>query len=216
MTWIKICGTTNLEDAECAIEAGANALGFVFARSPRQVDGEQARQIISELPAEIEKIGVFDGGSAEEIRATAEHAGLTAIQIYCDQDPALGAKLAADLGIPAYLAISAASLGHGLVVKGLETMVRGIVIDSGNAAQRGGTGQRFDWAAARPFIQCCSRIYPVIVAGGLKPENVGEAVRLLQPWGVDVVSGVERSPGRKDPEKLRAFVKTVRRAEQEE
>ncbi|HWZ43563.1 MAG TPA: phosphoribosylanthranilate isomerase [Candidatus Saccharimonadales bacterium] len=212
-TWIKICATTSVEDGLAAIAAGADALGFVFAPSKRQVTAEQARAIIRALPAGIERIGVFQDETVERIRETVEHAGLTAVQLHGDETPQMIAALsapgprAARIGIIKTIVVkdgfheklSRLAQDH----EGIDSML----LDSG-----GGSGRTFDWQAVRPLLSAAGM--RLIVAGGLTPANVSEAIRMFSPWGVDVVSGVEREPGRKDPEKLKAFVAAVRRTEQ--
>jgi phosphoribosylanthranilate isomerase len=212
-TWIKICATTSVEDGLAAIAAGADALGFVFAPSKRQVTAEQARAIIAGLPAGVERVGVFQNETAARIRETVTHAGLTAVQLHGEETPELVGELFSRgpreprIGVIKSIVVrddfqerfAALCRNHA----GMDSML----LDSG-----GGSGRTFDWQAVRPLLQ--SSGMRLIIAGGLTPENVGEAIRTFSPWGVDVVTGVEREPGRKDPEKLKAFVAAVRRAEQ--
>ena len=210
-TWIKICGTTCLEDALSSIAAGADALGFIFAPSKRQVSPGQAQQIISELPREIERIGVFMNSSAAEIAEIVSRVELTGIQMHGKEVPQEVYN-----SLPSDRRNSMRTIKTVLVQQGSEItlddagapgVVGAWLLDSG-----AGSGKTFDWQAAR--AQLGERKGTFIVAGGLTPENVGEAMRIMKPWGVDVVTGVEREPGRKDPEKLKAFVAAVRRAEQ--
>jgi phosphoribosylanthranilate isomerase len=212
-TWIKICGTTSLEDALSSIAAGADALGFIFAPSKRRVSMEQAQQIISQLPRDIERIGVFMNSSAAEIGSVVSAVELTGIQMHGEESPAavyanlpparrdtmrkiktIQVKPGYELGFDRYA--------------GAPGEIDAWLLDSG-----AGSGKTFDWKIARK--QLGERQERFIVAGGLTPENVGDAIRSFNPWGVDVVTGVEREPGRKDPEKLKAFVAAVRRVEQE-
>ena len=217
MTWIKICGTTNLEDALMAVEAGADALGFVFyEKSPRNVDPGVVRGITSRLPAKIEKVGVFVNEIEDSICEIADHAGLTTIQLHGDnENPQL-----ADLIVgrwPRFKVVVGISMHHPKPEDRAMTWPSGAVhaflADTGNSSKYGGTGKTFDWRASRPSIEAITRLRPVIVAGGLNPSNVAEAIRILNPWGVDVVSGVEASPGKKDPEKVRAFINAVKQAD---
>ncbi|HEY1526491.1 MAG TPA: phosphoribosylanthranilate isomerase [Candidatus Angelobacter sp.] len=207
--WIKICGTTCIEDALNSIEAGADALGFIFAPSKRRVTTEQAQRIINELPRDVERIGVFMDSSAVEIAAVASNVDLTGIQLHSGESTAEVYKC-----LPAARRDAVRKIKTILVQPGLElrfdgqTGVDAWLLDSG-----AGSGKTFDWQSAR--AQLGERQGKFILAGGLTPENVGEAIRTFRPWGVDVVTGVEREPGRKDPEKLKAFVAAVRRAEQE-
>lgn len=210
--WIKICATTCIEDALASIEAGADALGFVFAPSKRQVSAEQAEKIAASLPPDVERIGVFCNEPAERVAEIAEQVGLTGIQLHGDETPEFVRGLRAGLSGQRKLTI----IKTVLVDDNFETRfaqagnsseyVDCILLDSG-----GGTGRTFDWKRAEPLLARNQK--RLIVAGGLNPGNVGDAIRKFSPWGVDVVSGVERGPGRKDPEKVKAFVEAVRRAE---
>lgn len=206
-TWIKICGTTCVEDALSAIEAGADALGFIFAQSKRRVTPEQAQAIIRELPEDVERIGVFMDESAETIMATVKQAKLTAVQLHGDESPHLAFALHDKTGVIQTILVRPGFAERMDGFLGRREAPDNILLDAG-----AGSGKTFDWEAARAAIGQRSRSF--IVAGGLTPDNVGEAIRAFHPWGVDVVTGVEREPGRKDPEKLKAFVTAVRRAEQ--
>jgi phosphoribosylanthranilate isomerase len=217
MTWVKICGTTNLEDALVAVDAGADALGFVFhPESPRNVRPDVVGNIVSRLPAKIEKVGVFVGdrvGGIAAKRRIAHEAGLTAIQPY--GPPSLRTlREWISLDRKLFVAWPADRVLNGrfggfkwrFEAKG---RVRAILLDSGTAKQAGGTGEAFDWTKAETVLSAVEE-FEFVVAGGLTPENVGEAIGILKPWGVDVASGVEARPGKKDPEKVRAFVRAVR------
>jgi phosphoribosylanthranilate isomerase len=232
MTWIKICGITNLEDAKIAVDAGADALGFIFYdKSPRKTDPETTRRIVADLPAQVEKVGVFVLQDSESAAQIAEHAGLTSLQIHVrlplrlepNQNRELGA-VAAARPQKFYLAMPAAwFLGEGPVTANLSSLIEKrperpfdtILLDSGTPDQPGGTGKTFDWEKAAPRFEQMSRGINVIVAGGLDPANVSDAIRILKPWGVDVASGVEARPGKKDPEKVRDFVRAVREIEKD-
>jgi phosphoribosylanthranilate isomerase len=230
MTWIKLCGTTNLEDALMAAEAGADALGFVFhGKSPRNVMPEVVREIVKELPEKIEKLGVLPDGSFKECMEIARQCGLTGVQLYPsihtigDSSRAYGAGPTLK---KIYLVFSAADLledkprtivdfaGFGKLPNPQNSNPFGtVILDSGTSQSPGGTGKVFDWEAAVPLVETMRETVKVVVAGGLNPENVAEAIRILNPWGVDVVSGVEASPGKKDPEKVRAFIAAVKQAD---
>ncbi len=215
MLWIKICGTTNLDDARAAIAAGANALGFVFAPSPRQIAPDAAAAIVRELPAEIEKIGVFANETPERIAAIAQEAGLTAAQLHGDETAAAARALQVCVNGRRLRLFKTLHMSNGHAPEFAETRALGqfydaLLLDAGTPAQRGGTGRVFDWDDAERVVSLVRVTSKVVIAGGLTEENVGEAVRRFQPWGVDVVSGVERAPGQKDPEKLRAFVAAAR------
>jgi phosphoribosylanthranilate isomerase len=241
MTWVKICGTTNLEDALTAVEAGADAVGFVFyEKSPRKISVEAAREIVERLPEGVEKIGVFvHGGELDPIKVLLE-AGLTGTQTYVSVESgagrdggvgtdvsllpkrarflmALPMKLVGeDEGQIQDLASSFANWGknrpEGFTIP--EGLLDTFVLDSGDLRQPGGTGTTFDWERAVPVAEGMRKGgVRLVLAGGLTAENVADAIGILQPWGVDVASGVEARPGKKDPEKVRAFVKAVRDAE---
>ena len=222
MTWVKICGMTNLEDALVAVEAGADAVGFVFyEKSPRCVTVETAREIVEKLPESVEKVGVFAGDSLARVEAIGTEAALNSLQVYPFSGPKDGAgveRLNADCPFQKriYFALPIQkflSEEHAItldVVAKPKGRFSALLLDSGGGQHPGGTGLPFDWNKAAPLVAQLSRTEYVVIAGGLTAENVGEAMVTLQPWGVDVVSGVEASPGKKDPEKVRAFVRAVR------
>jgi phosphoribosylanthranilate isomerase len=209
--WIKICGNTSLEDALLGAEAVADAVGFVFAPSPRHVTVEQVAAITPKLPSSIEKIGVFVDSSFDEIETAVRECGLTGVQLHFDGTEELPQRLREKFG-PGLRIVRALHYGPDVVERiGVLTGNRSIdavLIDSRTATAVGGTGTSFDWNAAKAVFRGAG--VRLIVAGGLTPSNVSEAVRKLLPWGVDVVSGVEITPGRKDPAKVRAFVKNAR------
>ena len=211
--WIKICANTTLEDALLAAEAGADALGFVFAPSPRQVTLAQAAAIVPHLPASVEKIGVFVDASFEEVSATVEAVGLTGVQLHFDTSPELSAQLRRRFGLSLRIVRVVHFTGDSPAVTPNDENIDGVLVDSRTATAVGGTGIAFDWDAAREGLFGRSGGIRLIAAGGLSPENVAEAIAKLQPWGVDVVSGVELSPGRKDADKVRKFIANARSAE---
>ena len=221
MTWIKICGITNLEDAELAVDAGADALGFVFyEKSPRRVDVETARAIVARLPERIEKVGVFVEQTPDELRKVAEQAGLTAVQLYGDssQDLLLGSPIPIDqqIGVEKLILVFPGERlkeGSFAISENAKEKIYAVLFDSGSGTTPGGTGTTFNWEQTHGMVQAISLTVPVIVAGGLNSSNIGDAVRVFQPFGVDVASGTEAKPGRKDPEKVRAFVEAVKRAD---
>jgi phosphoribosylanthranilate isomerase len=214
--WIKICANTSLADAQLAAEAGADAVGFVFAPSPRRVTAEQAAQIVPHLPEALEKIGVFVDAGFEEIAATVEAAGLTGVQLHFDAPPALAGQLRERFGpklrILAVVHFDARA-GERVAAMAGDGNIDALLVDSRTAAAVGGTGHTYDWDAARRRIFGAGGQIKFVAAGGLTPENVAEAIATLRPWGVDVVSGVELAPGRKDPAKVRAFSERARAAE---
>ena len=213
--WIKICGNTSVEDAHLAAEAGADAVGFVFAPSPRRVTAGQVAAIVPRLPLALEKIGVFVDAEFEEIAATVEAAGLTGVQLHFDATAELAAQLRArfrpELRILGVVHFDARA-GKRVAAIARDTNVDALLLDSRTAAAAGGTGVAFDWDAARGLIFDADGAVKFIAAGGLTPENVAQAIATLRPWGVDVVSGVEAAPGRKDPTKVRAFINNARAA----
>jgi phosphoribosylanthranilate isomerase len=223
--WIKICGTTNLGDALAAVEAGADALGFVFAESARRVTAKTVAEITRHLPANVEKIGVFVAETPDEIKSIADQAGLTAVQLNRPVAiPGIGVETIPVLhmsrmefeqgdnknnGVP-----HPSPSGEGAI---FDNSVKRLLLDSGSSDKGGGTGKRFDWERASRFLKSSGleARFKIIVAGGLAPDNVAEAIRVFRPFGVDVVSGVEREKGRKDPDKVRAFIAAARAAERE-
>lgn len=217
--WVKICGTTSLEDALLAAEAGADAVGFVFAaESPRRVEPKQVAEIVAQLPKSIEKVGVFLNERPARIREIVKSTGLTTVQLYGAEPVALAAQLYPEgekrpriyCAISMKTVFSAANAAAALRVTRERPVYDAVLVDSGSASRGGGTGLTFDWERARPFINGLKKSGKVIVAGGLKPENIARAIEIFRPWGVDVCSGVEREPGKKDPEKVRAFVAAAR------
>ena len=214
-TWIKICGTTSIDDALQSIEAGADALGFIFAPSKRRVTPDHARQIINVLPGSIEKIGVFMNAGAMQIRSVVNEVnGLTGIQMHGEGDfpPEVYSYLPKDrrdnLRKIKTVLVQECFEGTWDTFAVVPDVVDSWLFDSGS-----GSGKTFDWKMAREKLG--HRQGQFVIAGGLNPENVEEAMRTFKPWGVDVVSGVEREPGRKDPEKLKAFIAAVRKAEKQ-
>jgi phosphoribosylanthranilate isomerase len=229
--WIKICANTSLEDALLAAgtgapadrsssvgwEAGADAVGFVFAPSPRRVTVAQVAAIVPRLPATLEKIGVFVDAPREEIESTVHTCGLTGVQLHFDAAPDLPARLRDRLGselrILRVIHFGAGSAGEAAAII-RDPHVDAVLVDSRTATAVGGTGVAFDWLAASKtlFQNANPRERRLVAAGGLTPENVAEAIATLRPWGVDVVSGVEAAPGRKDPAKVRDFIANAKAA----
>lgn len=228
MTWVKICGTTNLADANTAVAAGADALGFIFAESPRRIAPAEARKIIETLPAWVGKVGVFVNETPERMHEIITECRLTAVQLQGEET----SEVAEELKRLAARRRGQLRIFKALgVAKGIEGVIReftatasvdGVLLDSfaaraaghasGGKTARGGTGKTFDWKRAAAFVPGLAQRTRVILAGGLSPENVGDAIHLLLPWGVDVCSGVEETPGHKDPAKVRAFMLAVRAA----
>jgi phosphoribosylanthranilate isomerase len=216
--WVKICGNTSLADAQLAADAGADAVGFVFAPSPRQVTPEQAAAIIANLPDPVEKIGVFVDASFTVIAAAIEQAGLTGVQIHSielDGSDNLPSQLRQRFG-PGLRILQVIHFGDDaraqFAAVANDINIDGILIDSRTALAPGGTGIAYDWKAARASLFSTASGLKLIAAGGLNRTNVEEAIATLLPWGVDVVTGVEQSPGRKDPAKVRDFIHNARAA----
>jgi phosphoribosylanthranilate isomerase len=212
-TWIKICGTTSLEDALSSIAAGADALGFIFAPSKRRILPENAQKIIRQLPQNIEKIGVFLDAGPMAIRQVVSEVELTGIQMHGEGEfpPEVYSYLPEDRR-EGLRKIKTVIVWEGFELRFDSYAAVPGVVDAWLFDSGAGSGRSFGWQEARAKLG--NRQGRFILAGGLTPENVGEAIRTFRPWGVDVVTGVEREPGRKDPEKLKAFVAAVRRAEQ--
>ncbi len=211
MTWVKICGTTNLDDALLAAEFGADAIGFVLAPSKRQVTPEQVAKIVHRLPANIEKIGVFLNQSPERVIEAVETAGLTGVQLHGDESLETARRVEAAKVAKVVKGIRAGpALESQLETWSREEAVSALLLDSGNGNQGGGTGKTFDWDVAAHALRRLASLKQLIVAGGLNPENVRGAIDKFHPWGVDVASGVEVSPGKKDPQKVKAFIAAVR------
>jgi phosphoribosylanthranilate isomerase len=203
---IKICGITNLEDALIAVGAGADALGFVFAAgSPRRVTPDTAARIAGRLPPFVARVGVFVNESAEKVRETAALCGLDTLQFHGCETPAFCREFAPLKVCKAFRVESAASL-ESLP----DYPVDAWLLDSFVPGQAGGTGAVFNWDLAAA-AQRHGR--PLVLAGGLTPGNVAQAIEQVRPYAVDVSSGVEAAPGRKDPARVIAFCEAVRRSE---
>lgn len=219
--WIKICGTTSLEDAQLALDAGADALGFVFAPSPRRITPDQAAAITAKLPAPIQSYGVFVEPSFDEVVAAVERANLTGVQLHAASHPALGARLRAYFSQRGEnKSVTLLRVVHfspradqfaAQLTEAANAPIDAVLIDTRTASAHGGTGTPFDWNAASATLKASG--LRLIVAGGLNPQNVAQAIQTLHPWGVDVVTGVEAAPGRKDSAKLRAFIAAARAAD---
>jgi len=202
MTLVKICGITNLNDAHAAVAAGADILGFNFYRpSPRYITPENARAIINTLPDSILTVGVFvNEGSPEAVRSIANQSGVKAVQLHGDESPDYCRALNS--------VIKSFAVASGFDIKQLESYeVDAIMLDTKDNRLRGGTGRVFDWSIA----QQVSRLFPKLyLAGGLSPENVTEAIEMVQPYAVDACSSLEDKPGIKNHERMRVFVSKVR------
>jgi phosphoribosylanthranilate isomerase len=198
-TRVKICGITRPEDALLCVEAGVDALGFNFwPGSKRHVQVEMARQIAAALPSGVLRVGVFVRASPEEVRQTVRAVGLGAVQLHGDEDPGLYS----DVGAPVWQVLRVADR-----LPGAPSPTAAAVLLDAKVEGFGGAGSRFDWSLAR---SAAGWPVPIWIAGGLNPDNVGEALRLAGASGVDVASGVESAPGIKDPARVRGFIAAVR------
>ena len=227
--WIKICGITQLEDAQLAVHAGADAIGFVFAESPRRMTPEAVREITKELPSSVEKIGVFVKAQTEEIIAACKIAGLSGVQLhgesFAGHAPNLASHLRAQLKnhsgklrVIEVVRYDGNSTSFALQLRALGAQqaagddLHAVLVDTQMAGKQGGTGVPFDWLSARDsFLQEASHLR-LIAAGGLRPENVRQVIQTLHPWGVDVSSGVESSAGKKDHQRVAEFIRAARQA----
>lgn len=210
MTRIKVCGITRPCDAVACSEAGVDAIGLVFARSPRQVTIRQARSIVAELPPYVSAVGVFVNAKADSIRRTVFEAGLSEVQLHGDEPPALVLTLKGLRVIKALRVRSRTFLDE--LQRFAKDGIGGVLLDAFSPMARGGSGRRFDWdlvAGARD-AGALDGAPPIILAGGLTAQNVRSAIRRLHPWGVDVSTGVESTPGLKSAEKISRFVAAVR------
>ncbi|HEY6246311.1 MAG TPA: phosphoribosylanthranilate isomerase [Pyrinomonadaceae bacterium] len=202
MTLVKICGITNLEDALCAVDAGAGALGFNFyLPSPRYIDPVNARRIIEKLPKNVLTVGVFVNEEPERLKSIATEAGVSALQLHGDESAGYCAEL------KDWYVIKAFSVGddfNASVV--VDYQVKAVMIDARHTTLRGGTGLLSDWSVARCIRELGK---PLFLAGGLLPDNVREAITVVKPYAVDACSGLEDSPGKKNQRRVAEFVRAV-------
>jgi phosphoribosylanthranilate isomerase len=197
--FVKICGTTSEEDALLAVAMGADAVGFVFAPSPRQVSVQVAADIVKRLPHEVMTVGVFRDEAPARVVEAVNRAGLRAAQLHGHEPPDQARWVRERVPF----LIQAFAAGDPAIAAALDYGADAVLVD----APRPGSGQVFDWSMAE-----VPDGVPLLLAGGLTPGNVAEAIHRVHPWGVDVASGVEASPGRKDPVKVRAFIAAARAA----
>src|SRR3989339_1366598 len=194
---VKICGITNNEDAHAAVEYGADALGFVFAKSPRQITKEQARDIIAELPPFVSPVGVFVDEKADKIKEVCDFGGIHTVQLHGSESPLYLNDL------EGYTLIKAFRVKEEDDLKPLANYrPHAFLLDSYVKGSPGGTGVPFKWEIARQ----AHKYGAIILSGGLTPENVREAIRVVKPYAVDVSSGVESSPGKKDMLLVKRFI----------
>ena len=205
MIRIKICGITNLEDALAAAEVGADALGFVLAASPRQVTPENLKHLVAKLPPLVLKVGVFVDSPLDEVRRIMSDCGLNLAQLHGSESPEYCEAL-----FPR--AIKAFQVKDAAVLEQLPLYrASAYLLDGYHSQLKGGSGQSFDWDIA----QQARGLGRIILSGGLTPENVVQAIAIARPYGVDVSSGVEARPGKKDHRKLAAFIRAVKESDSE-
>ncbi|HTV82933.1 MAG TPA: phosphoribosylanthranilate isomerase [Acidobacteriaceae bacterium] len=222
--WVKICGTTSLEDAQLAAQSGADAIGFVFAPSARHVTSAQVAALPVESAGEARRVGVFVSQDFEEIAYDLRAARLTGVQLHGELDFPLIERLRREFE-DELLVIQTLHWPVGDVSPDTQRRLRSdlraiarhrgpdaVLLDTKTANAIGGTGTPYPWERAREILSDAAEKLRLIVAGGLDSGNVAEVIRTLRPWGVDVVSGVEQAPGKKDPERVRAFVREARTA----
>lgn len=200
MTWVKICGITDVDDALLAVALGADAVGFILAPSKRQIAQTRVRDIAARIPAEVLTVGVFRNESKERVVDVVYSTGLRAVQLHGNESPAEVAWIADR--VP--MVIKAVAAGSEQAALAAEFVAPIILID---AVQPGG-GEVFDWS----LVKSMPEDKRLLLAGGLTPENVASAIEVVRPWGVDVASGVEKEPGRKDPSALRRFIQNAKAA----
>jgi phosphoribosylanthranilate isomerase len=201
-TRVKVCGVTRLEDAQLAVQLGAAALGFNFyPPSPRYIEPRAARSIIADLPPFVAAVGVYAGETdAERVAAIAREAGVSVVQLHGPEFPSLNGALAR------YPVIRAVAVRENFKVEELRDLrASAFLLDAFHPRLPGGTGSPFDWSLVRKATE----YGPIILAGGLNPDNVMRAISEVRPFAVDVASGVESTPGKKDPARLRAFFAAV-------
>jgi phosphoribosylanthranilate isomerase len=202
--FVKICGITRADDAEAAVGAGANAIGFVFwPSSPRFIDPYRAREIRALLPPFVTPVGVFVNQPEAYVRGVASLVRLGAVQLHGEEEPAYAARL-----VTPVIKALALNSPNGSPALGLWPPSAIILLDVHDPVRRGGTGRTVDWSAAAVV----ARTRPTLLAGGLTPDNVTDAVESVRPFGIDVSSGVERSPGVKDPARVTALFEALRHA----
>lgn len=209
MVRVKICGITNVEDALFACELGADAIGLNFySESPRCISPFTARKITQKLPPLVTTVGVFVNWQAASVTALASALQLSTVQLHGDEPPHLVTEIARKLSVIKALHLEK---GSALPAFGKYRAATAFLLDAAHSGQYGGTGRTTDWSAART----ATRSHRILLAGGLTPENVAEAILTVRPYAVDVTSGVEGKPGKKDHNKLRAFFAEVARANRE-
>lgn len=222
--WIKICGNTSLEDLHLVAEAGADAAGFVLATSPRRVTAGEIAAMTPAAPLDLTNIGVFTTQDFDEIAFALRTAGLHGVQLHGELDFSLADRLRREFGPHLFLiqtlhwdterdpGRAEERLRNELRAIARHTDIDAALLDARTPTASGGTGKTFDWTRAKEILSAEAGPMRIIIAGGLYPGNVREAILTLRPWGVDVSSGVEYAPGKKHPEILKDFIQTARLA----
>ncbi len=203
MVKVKVCGITNPEDACVAAEAGAEAIGLLFAESPRKVSVEEAREIVAALPDGVLKVGVFVNEKPEEVLRIAREVGLDYAQLHGDEEPEI-VTILQEAGVKVMKALRVRDADSLAAMDGYEADL--VMLDAWSEKVRGGTGERFDWALAKSLRGRGN----IVVSGGLGPENVREAISFFEPYGVDASSSLEEAPGKKNGERVRRFVSAAK------
>jgi phosphoribosylanthranilate isomerase len=200
---VKVCGITNPEDGAFAVETGADAIGLVFAESPRKVSVEEAREIAATLPNGVLKVGVFVNEEPGEVLRLAREVGLDYAQLHGDETPETVTFLR-EAGVKVIKALRVRDAGSIAALEGYGADL--VMLDAWSEKARGGTGERFDWALAKSLKGRDN----IVVSGGLGPENVREAISFFEPYGVDASSSLEATPGKKDGERVRRFMSAAK------
>ena len=203
MVKVKVCGITNPEDAHLASESGADAIGLIFAESPRKVSVEEAREIAAALPENVLKVGVFVNEEPEEVLRIAREVELDYAQLHGDEAPEAVTFLR-EAGVKVMKALRVRDEDSFAALDGYGADL--VMLDAWSEKARGGTGERFDWALAKSLRGRGN----IVVSGGLSPENVREAISFFEPYGVDASSSLEETPGKKDEERVRRFVSAAK------
>lgn len=203
MVFVKVCGITSPEDARAAAGSGADAIGLLFAESPRRVSVERAREISAALPSGVARVGVFVDATVEEVLRVDREVGLDFAQLHGDETPETVAEIRAG-GVRVVKALRVRDAGSLSEMDGYAADL--YLLDSWSGKARGGTGERFDWRLAEALRGCDN----ILISGGITPENVGEALEFFEPYGVDASSSLESAPGEKDNERVRRFVSAAR------
>ena len=205
MVRVKVCGITDIEDARSAAESGADAVGLVFAESPRRIGAEEARKIAAALPESVSRVGVFVNAEPETVLRVASEVGLDYAQLHGDESP----KIVAAVRKSGLKVIKALRVRDAESLGAMERYEADLfLLDAYSERARGGTGERFDWETAKALKGCGN----ILVSGGLTPENVREAIRFFEPYGVDASSSLEDAPGKKNLDRVRRFVSAAKSA----